>query len=266
MKKVPTDPSEAIEKQGNDLLDRFFETADIKPYVQKHLLSHHSVAPVMKCNMKDHKDSFPDCKVRPVQPVRGSAIEKLDILVSKILTQLGSVLTYRVFNSKQFQEKVKCHKIPTGKVMVSMDVVSMFETLPTDEKALGVIRTYLEKHKDKVDMFGYSTDDVIEMLKFVLNNSYVNIEGDFYRQGIGVCTGGHTSPPYSDIIIDYTFCTAIENTETDPEKLSLYVDDSRALWDEDEVALNIFKRELESIWETVKFTLNETEKEGKLVF
>ena len=98
--KVPTDPSDSIEKLGNEMLDRFFETADIAPNVQKHLHTNHSKAAIMKCNMKDHKSTFPECKVRPVQPVKGSAIEKIDILVCRILTQLRSGLKYRVFNAK----------------------------------------------------------------------------------------------------------------------------------------------------------------------
>ena len=101
-------------------------------------------------------------------------------------------------------------------------------------EALNKAYTFGAVHRGKVDMFGYSIENVIEMLVFILNNTYVSIEGELYKQNIGIGTGSHTSPPYADIIIDYTFCTAIEKNAKEPEKLAIYVDDSWAIWEKDE--------------------------------
>ena len=150
------DTSEGIENKAKQILEIIMEDTSIPPHIEKHLYSTHTMSPRMKCFMKDHKDTFPHCKVRPVQPVKGSAIEKFDIILSKILGQLSPFLTYRIFNSKEFQDKIKGYTITEGQHMISLDLEGMYENLPNDRKAMEVIELYLEKYVIDIDTFGWS--------------------------------------------------------------------------------------------------------------
>ena len=63
------DPSKKIEKDANDVLTLIgCDALDIPDTQFSHLISRHSKAPALKCLMKDHKEEFPHCKVRPSSP------------------------------------------------------------------------------------------------------------------------------------------------------------------------------------------------------
>ena len=64
------------------------------------MLTEDSRAPSIYPLAKDHKPTFPDTKIRAVQPICSSAIEKLDILVSRVLTQPIPMLTHRVVSTE----------------------------------------------------------------------------------------------------------------------------------------------------------------------
>ena len=262
------DPSKSIEKKANKLLDKIWDESNeeiMSPSLYKHLYAAHSSSPHMFCFIKDHKDSFPNNKARPVQPGRWSAVEKFDILVSAVLTQLGTHLKYRVFNSAQFQNKIKNVGLPENKFMFSLDVVSMYPSLPTDDKAIEIIESYLNNHKDNIDMFGVQPSHIIQFLKFVLENNYIMIGDEYFTQESGISTGGRLSQAYADIIIDYMYFTAITNSTITPENLSLYVDDSWGIWPGDWESFLEFIKVLESMWDKVKFTYSK-EENGRLVF
>lgn len=88
--KIDYDPSLSIEAEASKILDEISldPTIDIPPYIFKQLYPQDTTAPSIVPQLKDHKPEFPNCKIRPIQPVTGSAIEKLDILLGKILTQV----------------------------------------------------------------------------------------------------------------------------------------------------------------------------------
>ena len=103
------------------------------------------------------------------------------------------------------------------------------------------------------------------MLDFLLHNTYVNIEGNYYKQARGVGTGSHSSPGYSDIIVDHIYCTAISTSDFKPDNLSIYVNDSWALWNHGEEKLKIFIKSMENLWDNIKFTY-QMEENNSIIF
>ena len=63
----------------------------------------------------------------------------------------------------------------------------------------------------------------------------------------------------------FLFWRVLLSTGKEPENLTLYVDDSWAIWENDEDTLKEFIKALESPWDTVKFTYD-IEKDGKITF
>ena len=107
---------------------------------------------------------------------------------------------------------------------------------------------YLIKHNDKVDMLDFSCVNIIKLLKFVLSHTYIEFGGNFYRQLKGVGTGSHTSPCYSEILIDYVYNTAIIMTECEPQGLSLYMDDCWLAWCLGRAAFDRFHTALNNVF------------------
>ena len=106
----------------------------------------------------------------------------------------------------------------------------MYPTLPTDDRALTIVKEYL--HTYAVDMLGFSAENVTSMLKFVHSNTYARADADHYQQVKGVGTGYHSSGPYAEILVDYTYRVAIQSLppHQKPITLATYVDDSHSIW------------------------------------
>ena len=73
--QLPEDPSEAYQTASNSLIKTVLHESGIQnTYLQTRLISRHCRAPIIYPLGKDHKPSFPNTKVRVVQPIAGSSI------------------------------------------------------------------------------------------------------------------------------------------------------------------------------------------------
>ena len=214
---------------------------------------------------KDNKPEFPNTKIRPIQPGAKSAIENMDILVSKILTQIKTHLKYRIGNTADAQDKIKeiNRTLPNNYIIVSLDIANMYPTVPINKEALKVIESYLIKYKEEIEMFGFKIKHIIMMLEFILNNTYIKYKNKYYIQMLGVGTGLRISCSYAEIIVEYTYIQAINQSPTKPMSTSNYVDDHGLLiWPEDIESFNKFKDLINKIWPTVKFEIEYNPEKG----
>ena len=237
----------------------------------KHVLSNYSSAPELYPMTKDHKPSFPNTKVRVVQPINNSAIEKLDMAVSKVLIQINQLLPNRVKSTKDFLTKLR-NTYPDNitvsssvSFQASLDVENMYPTLPTDERALQVILSYIEDYKENINLYGFSPSHIVSMLDFVLHHTYIKAGDKYYLQKQGIGTGSHSSGAYAEIIVDYTYNIAAEKSTHKPECLPTYVDDAWLLWKSSAENFEEFKANLNSVWAYVNFT-SELQEDRKLIF
>ena len=260
-KQLDADPSAMFEKEANALLIDCAGDADID--INSHgfpkLLSKYSTPAEVYPMGKDHKPQFPDTKVRVVQPITNSAIDKMDLLVSKVLTQIIAKLPNRVDSSRSFLKEMKTKfgtelTVPPGCIHASLDVENMYPTIPTCDRALNILRHYLLKYKSEISMFGFSTANITEMMSFLLKHTYVRKGNQYYLQTEGIGTGSHSSGAYAEIIIDYTYLTAKVMSPIDPTHTSTYVDDAWILWQGSIESFLAFKELLNSVWDSLNFT------------
>ena len=217
------DPTPQYDKSANKLLiDLSIDAGlDHTQAPLKHLFSHFSNAPQMYPMAKDHKATFPNTKVRVVQPITNSSIEKLDMVVSRVLVQVTQKLPNRVKSSADFITKLwreYPHDLAVSGnwFQASLDVENMYPTMPTDERALGIIHQYLTKYKDSISLFGFNIPHILEMLKFILSHTYTKSGNKYFLQKIGIGTGSHSSGAYAEIIIDDLYNQASTSSADKP--------------------------------------------------
>ena len=178
---------------------------------------------------------------------------KMDIYISKVLTQVQPLLTYRISNSEQLQDKVKqLPLLTTPHIQASLDIENMFPCVPIDKKALDIIKECLKKHRTALEFYGIEICHIMIILEFILNNTYTKIEDKYYQQTSGLGTGSCTSTAYADIIVDWTYTQAISLSVISPKLL--YVDDGYPLWPDKEDTFLKFKDLINSIWPSLNFT------------
>ena len=52
--------------------------------------------------------------------------------------------------------------------MYSIDIDSMYPSIPTNREALKVIRKYLNDHESKIDMFGFKVSHIMVIIEFMI--------------------------------------------------------------------------------------------------
>ena len=86
--------------------------------------------------------------------------------------------------------------------MVSLDVVSLFTKVPTDE-TLAVVQDKLAPDPLLEERTCIPIDNLIEMLTFCVETTYFGIGSNIYRQEEGLSTGSPLSPVLANIFMDY---------------------------------------------------------------
>ena len=85
--------------------------------------------------------------------------------------------------------------------MVSLDVVSLFTKVPTDE-ALTVVRDKLAAYPLLEERTCIPRDNLMEMLIFCAETTYFRMGSDIYRQEEGVAMGSPLSPELANIYME----------------------------------------------------------------
>ena len=259
--ELPSDPSKLYQDQANKILLACLNESQITdPHVISRLSSRYTSAPCLFPLAKDHKSSFPNTKLRVVQPVSGSAVEKLDVIVSRVLIQVLPSLQYRVNSADDF---ILQHigplqsTLPPNIHQASLDMEQMYPSLPTNDKAMNIVQDYLSRDTT-IDLLGFRPEHIVRMLDFVVNHTYAQTGGSFYRQTSGVGTGYHSSGALAEILVDWTYTEALLLTKIEEQPLSLatYVDDSHSIW-ANKLHCDNFIVKLSSIWPGIQFTREE---------
>ena len=104
-----------------------------------------------------------------------------------LTSSVPMTLNYVIVHVRQFVTKLR---VQEGESFVSYDVVSLF-TKTTIKEACKIIRKDNDKTLKKRS--NLNVDDIMELLKFVLETTYVRFEGELYQQKFGVAMGSLVS-------------------------------------------------------------------------
>ena len=134
--KVKKDP---IPKTGSKLSQILGKNKDLIPQTKyRQLIQHYIKLPPIYGLPKIHKDGIP---LRPIVSNRGSAYHPLSGFLVEIISPLAGKSSSYVKNSAYFVERITDAPIHSNQ-MASLDVVSLFTKVPTDE-TLAVVRDNL---------------------------------------------------------------------------------------------------------------------------
>ena len=112
---------------------------------------------------------------------------------SSVPMTLNDVITeHHTENSQELVKEMTKLRVE-GESFVSYDVVSLFTKTPIKE-ACEIIRKSLENDKTQKKRTYLNVDDIMELLKFVLETTYFRFEGQIYQQKFGVAMGSPVSP------------------------------------------------------------------------
>ena len=127
---------------------------------------------------KIHKTGNP---LRPIVSSRGSVTYELATVISKVLKPLLDKSPHDIQSTGDFVSRAKGLTLQLGECLLSYDATSLFTSVPIDT-ALNIIKDLLEKD----EMLNYRTvlsvQNIIELLRFCLYNTYFSFQNNFINR------------------------------------------------------------------------------------
>ena len=155
---------------------------------------------------KDHKKDL------PLQSVVGACdgpATGISIVLERILHQLLPYVTANLVNTpeslKDIETKCLGLRAPAGTVLVTMDVVEVYTSIPINE-GVDAVMEVLQTHQVDINMFGLDITSIRELLQFVLKSNYFRFGTQIYRQVDGVAMRDILAQPFAIILMHALEC------------------------------------------------------------
>ncbi|XP_068691531.1 uncharacterized protein [Montipora foliosa] len=190
--------------------------------------------------------------LRPINSSIGSPTYHVSSIWRILLSPLRSDHGYTIKKSKEFADFVQTQTVRPDEEIVSFDVVSLFTSIPVD-LALKVIQSKLESNHTWKDKTKLTKNQIVELTKIVLYNSFFSYEGTLYHQIFGCAMGSPVSVVIADLVMEHVEVQALSTFTAPPRWWFRYVDDSNACIKSTE--LDNFHRHLNAVNPHIQFTV-----------
>ena len=254
-RRLPRDPTQALERRMNAMLLSPSRSGAIPGPLYERLRSSAEQIPLLYALPKVPK---PGTTLRPIVSFVNSPTYQLSKHLVSILAPLVGESASHVRNSAEFATFIAVQSLPSGTILVSFDVVSLFTKVPVD-LAVKVAHKRLSMDTALIERTSLSADQVVQLLKFCLDATFLAYREDFYQQTFGTAMGSPVSVTVANLIMEDVEQRALSSYPSPPPFWKRYVDDT--LTDQ----VQCFHKHLNSIESTIQFTI-ELESAGTLPF
>ena len=200
-----------VKKQVSKEINKFKPGAE-EPFKTPHLYG----AP------KDHKEGTP---LRPIVSTIDSLLRDTENFLKPLLALVTRNSKYNIKNAVTALNELKQLKVDENTRLCSFDVKNMFPSIPREE-LLVILRKKLEKNKKILkDHTNLTPAEIVNLVKFTLENTFFELEGDIYVQKSGLAMGSPISPPLADIFMEDFLEKVFKSLRLKPDLFLKYVDD-----------------------------------------
>ncbi len=258
-KKLDRDPVKRIERKLNEILMSLKKSGSIPPGLYYKLRSSAGKTPLFYGLPKIHKPGIP---LRPIVSFINSPTYQLSKHLVKIISPLVGKTDSHVKNSKDFSSFIVEQHLPQETKLVSFDVVSLFTSVPV-KRATEIAYQRLIDDSTLEERTILTAQEIVRLLEFCLNATYLTYCGEVYQQVFGTAMGSPVSVTVANLIMEDIEQRALSTFHSPPSFWKRYVDDVFTALPEDLVLS--FHEHLNTIEDSIKFTF-EMEEDHQLAF
>lgn len=189
---------------------------------------------------------------RPIVSGVNTPTEFLSAYVDTHLQPLLKLVPSYIQDSTHFLRRLsdEVPSVPAGSLLVTLDVSSLYTNIPHTEGIQACQKFLRQKYsRDK-------TNDLISIIKFILENNYFCFLDKFYHQTSGTAMGTRMAPCYANLFMASFESSLLEHCPKKPAFYVRYIDDIFLIWPHGLNELLEFKVIANSFHTKIKFTLD----------
>jgi hypothetical protein len=219
--KLDSDPTERIRVRMNFYIKRMLDKEYINIETKKFLTNNTPIPPRFYIlpkihKLKNHEDKL---KGRPVVSSVGSCLYNFTKFFTDILTRSFNS-KYTCKNSFEFVEKITKINVPDDYIMISLDVEALFTSIPTN-----IFVRCIKNNWDNISKLTSIDQELfMNMITFIINNSYFLCSGKYYKQIQGLPMGSCLSPIAAQYVMELCIDETLKEIEMYVEFFTIYVD------------------------------------------
>lgn len=218
-KKIEKDPTATLIKQNNNLIQTWLETDLINIYTAAKLKNRNTHPPKIYGLPKLHKINIP---LRPITSFIQSPLYNLTKYIADIIQSSTSPPPSNVRNSWEIKNELQTlQKVPKDHGFISLDVVSMYTSIPLELAIDAIKQKWVEIKKNTI----FSKPTFMEAVQLCLQNSYMAYNKKFYKQIKGLPMGAPLSAITANLVMEKIEKEAIEKCDFPVTFYKRYVDD-----------------------------------------
>ena len=247
------DPTQAVYRKVKALADRLLKKGYIGKHLHRYLIPTRPRPGYLQGNPKLHKEGNP---LRAIISGRGHATEGIAEIAEKQLESHVVSQPSFVKDTTEFITKIKDIKLPPAHrqgaepLLFCMDVSRLYPSVPREE-GIEACREALDLRSDP----DIPTEEIIEMIKLVLDNNFSLGKSKHYTQVNGTAIGSRLGKNYACTYMGKWETRLLNSSMLKPFMYLRYIDDIFGIWLYGEETLRDFHNLANSIHKQIQVDL-----------
>jgi hypothetical protein len=183
-----------------------------------------------------------------------SPCSELSKFLLNILKPIANKNDTFIKNTQHFLNKLSNIEFNSNNTLVSFDINSLFTNVPLD-KTLNIVKTKLESDDTLATRTRLNISAIMELITVCTDNTYFQLNNEFYKQSFGLAMGSSLSPLLADIFMEDFETNIISKQNLKPSVWWRYVDDVFSIWPHGSELLDTFLNDINDKEETITFTM-----------
>ncbi len=200
---------------------------------------------------KIHKISSPN-ETPPIRPIVSHTSSLLSCsakFIDHVLQPIAKCFPDYLHNSSELILKLSTLPVPKDITLVSMDVTSLFPSIPQKE----CLKIVFEEIQHHLDLLTFDPNLIMQLLNINMHNNYFEFGNFHFHQSTGIAMGAAFSPTIANIFMSALLREFLKTTKEHPILITRYIDDIFLIWPK-MYNLNNFISAINRFHPNIKFT------------
>ena len=199
---------------------------------------------------KIHKNKLPP-PGRPIVSANECPSEQISQFVDNFIQPIVMTLPSYLRDSSHLLNIIRHLQIPSGSILATLDVTSLYTNIPNDEGILAVSR-YLFQHRDF--SLNPTNHSICKLLELVLKTNNFEFDNKEFIQVGGTAMGTKLAPSFANLFMGYFEEKYVTPYPKQPFLWKRFIDDIFIIWTYGPEELSKFVTYLNTVHDTIKFT------------